>query len=106
MNDVQALAIIEECFRIFNPDETANRDMIHNVAERLFPMLSREQRCQRADKAINAYANGDTRENLVDLLADLMHWCQDFDEPFDEFCDTARVHFAAESNSPTKGIKP
>ena len=100
LNDAQALAVIEDCFRIFNPDDTANREMIFQVAERLFPTLSREQRCQRADKAINAYANGDTRENVVDLLTDIFHWCDDMDEPFEEFCATARRHFAAETINP------
>ena len=98
LNDAQALAVIQECFRVFSPDETANREMIFHAAERLYPTLSREQRCRRADKAINAYANGDTRENLVDLLADVMHWCDDMDEPFEEFYATARVHHAAERN--------
>lgn len=106
LSDDEALAVMADCFRIFNPDETANREMIFQTAERLYPTLSREQRSQRADRAINAYANGDSRENLVDLLADTMHWCQDFGEPFDEFCATAKLHFGAESNSSTKGIKP
>jgi hypothetical protein len=98
LNDAQALAVIHECFRIFSPDETANREMIFQVAERLYPTLSRQQRSQRADKAINDYANGDARENLVDLLADVIHWCDDMDEPFEEFCATARVHHDAERN--------
>src|SRR5579871_4365246 len=44
LNDEQALAVIEDCFRIFSPDETANREMIQQTAERLYPMLSREER--------------------------------------------------------------
>jgi hypothetical protein len=102
LNDAQALAVIEECFRIFSPDETANREMIFQAAERLYPTLSRDQRCRRADKAINDYANGDTRENLVDLLADAMTWCDDMDEPFEEFCATAKVHYDAERNPNAK----
>jgi|SRR6266852_5964287 len=98
LNDAQALAVIEDCFRIFNPDETANREMIFQAAARLFPTLSREQRFRRADTAINAYGKGDARENLVDLLADAMHWCDDMDEPFEEFCATARVHYDVERN--------
>jgi methylglyoxal synthase len=102
LNDVQALAVIQDCFRIFNPDETANREMIFQTAERLFPTLSRERRCRRADQAINTYANGDARENLVDLLADAMTWCDDMDELFEEFCATARVHYDAERNPNAK----
>src|SRR5271170_6965619 len=37
LNDAQALSVIRECFRIFHPDETANREMIFQAAERLFP---------------------------------------------------------------------
>jgi hypothetical protein len=98
LDDTKALAVIQECFRCFRPDDTVNREMIFNAAERLYPMLSCEQRCQRADKAISAYANGDSRENLVDLLTDVLHWCDDMDEPFEEFCATARIHHDAERN--------
>jgi hypothetical protein len=48
LNDAQALTVIADCFRIFNPDETANREMIFQAAERLYPTLSQEQRCRRA----------------------------------------------------------
>ncbi len=102
LTDDQALNVIRDCFRIFSPDETANREMILLSTERLFPTLTLQQRSQRADKAINDYAQGDSRENLVDLLTDAMHWCDDMDEPFEEFYATATVHHDAERNHKEK----
>lgn len=99
LDDDQALAVIKECFRIFSPDETANREMILQTAQRLCPLLTRKERSQRADKAIHGYASGDARENLVDFLADAIHWCDDLGEPFDEFYQTAKVHHSEERNS-------
>jgi hypothetical protein len=99
LDDDQALAVIAECFRIFSPDETANREMILQTAQRLCPLLTRKERSQRADKAIHGYASGDARENLVDFLADAIHWCDDLGEPFDEFYQTAKVHHSEERNS-------
>ena len=70
------------------------------------PLLTRKERSQRADKAIHGYASGDARENLVDFLADAIHWCDDLGEPFDEFYQTAKVHHSEERNSERIGDQP
>ena len=57
----------------------------------------------KAAEIIAGYGDGDERENLVDLLADAMHWCDGFGEPFDEFCGTAGVHFAQEVTGKQEG---
>jgi len=55
-----------------------------------------------AGQIIGHYGDGDERENLVNLLADLMHWCEGFGEPFDEFYGSAKIHFAEEPNRTRK----
>ena len=75
---------------------------IRHVAEKLYPR-KRDVRPARAGEIIASYGTGDERENLVYLLTDTMHWCEEFGEPFDEFCGTARIHFAEESTSSEKG---
>ena len=77
-------------------------ETIRQLAENLHPR-KRQPRSTKAGQIIADYGNGDERENLVDLLTDAMHWCEDFGEPFDEFCGTARIHFAEEAKSSEKG---
>jgi hypothetical protein len=79
--------------------------IIRQVAERLYP-LRRQVRSSKAAEVIASYGNGDERENLVDLLTDVMHWCQSFGEPFEELHGTARLHFDKETKPSTKGIEP
>lgn len=40
----------------------------------------------------------DERTNLIDLLADAMHWCNLNDEDFDDVLRIARLHFEAEKD--------
>jgi len=78
-------------------------ETIRLVAENLYPR-KRQARPAKAGRIIADYdPNGDERRNLVDLLTDLMHWCEGFGEPFDEFCGSARIHFSEESKSYKKG---
>lgn len=58
--------------------------------------LTNKDRAQRAAEAIEAYSDDDTRSNLVDFLADAMHWCHLNGHRFDDVMDTARRHFARE----------
>jgi hypothetical protein len=77
-------------------------EAIRQEAETLYPRR-RQSRPAQAGQVIAGYGAGDERENLVDLLTDAMHWCEEFGEPFEEFCGTARMHFAEESKSSRKG---
>ncbi len=56
-----------------------------------------EKRVSRARIAIAPYGNGDTRDDICDLLANLMHLCDCEGLDFDEIAESARMHFAAES---------
>jgi hypothetical protein len=102
LGDEQAWEILQECQRCHHLLNDPMLETIRQVAENLYPRQRRERR-DKAAEIIAGYGNGDERENLVDLLTDAMHWCEGFGEPFDEFCDTARVHFAEESKTSRKG---
>lgn len=62
----------------------------------MFIALTNKERAQRAYEAIEAYSNDDTRSNLVDFLADAMHWCHLNGHCFDDVMDTGRMHFESE----------
>jgi hypothetical protein len=60
--------------------------------------LTNQERAVRCQKAIAAYAGADAYTNLVDFLADAMHFCEQNGHSFDDALDTARMHFDAEMN--------
>ena len=105
LNDEQAWKVLQNCQQAHERLMDPMLENIRQIADSFYP-----QQCQarqpKAAAVIAGYGNGDQRENLVDLLADAIHWCQVVGAPFDELCATARLHFAAEINPPTKGIKP
>jgi hypothetical protein len=59
--------------------------------------LSNQERAVRCQQAIAAYSDDDTYTNLVDFLADAMHWCCLNGHAVDDALDTARMHFDAET---------
>jgi hypothetical protein len=103
----QAWQVLQECERRYTAEHGLTWNSIAAVVadlQRADRLRNREARVTRVARIIADYdPNGDERENLVDLLTDAMHWCEGFGKPFDEFCDTARMHFAAEANSCQKG---
>jgi hypothetical protein len=58
--------------------------------------LSNQERAIRCQQAITAYSDDDTYTNLLDFLADAMHWCHANGHSFPEALDTALMHFEAE----------
>jgi hypothetical protein len=59
--------------------------------------LTNQERADRCQEAINAYSDDDTYTNLVDLLADAMHWCQFNGHSFSDILEIALMHFQAET---------
>jgi len=59
--------------------------------------LINKDRADRCEEAIVAYSDDDTRTNLVDLLADAMHWCHLSGDDFRDALETAEMHFDAET---------
>ena len=58
--------------------------------------LSNQERALRCQQAITAYSGDDSCTNLVDFLADAMHWCHVQGHSFRDAFDTAVMHFEAE----------
>jgi hypothetical protein len=100
LTEEQAWEVLQACEhdRLSDP----MLETIRLFAEKLYPE-KRKASPSRVARIIADYEpNGDERENLVDLLADAMHWCESFGEPFEEFCGTARMHFEAEAQTSRK----
>ena len=58
--------------------------------------LNNQERAVRCEQAIPSYSDDDTYTNLLDFLADAMHWCHRQGHGFADALDTARMHFDAE----------
>jgi hypothetical protein len=105
LSDEQAWEVLRDCREdqsCLDRLRDAMREAILDTADKLYPKR-RKVRLSNAAEIIASYGDGDERENLVDLLADAMLWCESFGEPFDEFYGTAKIHFAAEAKSAAKG---
>ena len=60
--------------------------------------LSNRQRADRFEQAITAYSNEDIGTNLVDFLADAIHWCRFTGHSFLDAFESAVMHFSAETS--------
>jgi hypothetical protein len=60
--------------------------------------FSNQERATRCQQAITSYSDDDAYTNLVDFLADAMHYCHLHGPSFRDALDTAKMHFAAEIN--------
>jgi hypothetical protein len=79
----------------------------HSHTQRALPggELTNQVRSQRAEQVLSTYADYDTKTNLVDFLADSMHWCQAKGHDFLPILAAAVKHFAVEVSG-EKGVKP
>lgn len=60
--------------------------------------LTNPKRAQRAARSISRYGDDIDEANLIDFLADAMHWCRQYGRDFDYCLRLAREHFDAESS--------
>jgi hypothetical protein len=60
-------------------------------------MLKIKDRCIRAEQALAAYSHDDPATNLVDFLADAMHWCRAEGHDFAAMLGTAEMHYETET---------
>lgn len=58
--------------------------------------LTNKERVTRCEQALISYSDDDTYTNLVDWLADALHWCRSNNHDIGAAMDTARLHFDAE----------
>lgn len=59
-------------------------------------MLTNTDRADRALMALEGYDNGSNEEDVIDLVTDLMHYCDLEDVDFETIIEMARFHFEAE----------
>jgi hypothetical protein len=76
------------------PDDAAGRRRSFRTEAGM--TLSNQERADRCQQAIDSYSDDDTYTNLVDFLADAMHFCHVNGHCFHDALDTAQMHFDAE----------
>ena len=89
LDDEQCRQVLQACL---DAEHGINWDTIDQTAFDKFG-TSVSERVERFAKALAAYEDPD----LVDLLADAMHWAKANDHDFDAVLRTARMHFDAET---------
>jgi hypothetical protein len=67
--------------------------------------LTNPQRSDRTEQMLARYSDDAARTNLVDLLADAMHWCQANGHDFASILGTAQMHFETEVAN-REGVEP
>lgn len=67
--------------------------------------LTIRDRVDRAGAAIEQYGEDIEESNLIDFLADAMHWCRVSGHCFDKLLTTAANHFKTETLEET-GVLP
>jgi hypothetical protein len=67
--------------------------------------LSHQERAARCQQALTAYSDDDAPTNLVDFLADAMHFCRANTLDFDALLQTATHHYQTEIVEQT-GVLP
>lgn len=58
--------------------------------------LTNNDRAERAHLAIDAYGDDIPESNLIDLLADAMHWCEQEELNFKRLLQMASQHYLCE----------
>ncbi len=86
--------------------ETALRESI--AAASASQRQGNRERGRRASQILSTYGNDEPRCNVIDLLTDLMHWCDQEFEDFEQCCGRAAHHFGQETTDDiaTKGERP
>lgn len=60
--------------------------------------MTNPERARRAARSISEYGDDIDESNLIDFLADAMHWCRQYGQDFERCLRLAREHFEAETN--------
>jgi len=91
-----------ECIGNYKSRKAAE-EMYARITGRPFCNRQPPDRVGRFAKVVREYADDEARTNLIDLLADAMHWCEAKSVIFNDSLATARAHFAAETE---EGARP
>jgi len=95
LTDDQAWNVLKACDRDLDSEQGICWETIEAAADKLFDAPI--DRVERFGKVIEDYTDHNAKTNLVDLLADGLHWSQTNSVDFGEALQTARTHFAAET---------
>ncbi len=60
--------------------------------------MTNSARANRATQALTAYYGEIDECTLTDLLADILHWCDEHEEDFEQSLQQARNHHWAETH--------
>jgi hypothetical protein len=90
--------VLELIERHLDPARGITCDSVVQAAYDLFGSGDRK-RVERCDSAIKAYNDDLPESNLIDFLADALHWCKAKGHDFDKKLEMARNHFDAETPS-------
>lgn len=101
LTDDKAWEVLKACERHLDSKRCISPQTIETAADEMFGQPV--NRVARFDDAIQEYTDYDARTNLVDLLADGLHWCEAKSVDFAQALLAARKHFAAETE---KGGRP
>ncbi len=96
LNDDQAWDVLQQIEKNFDGNRGVTWDMIERTAYDLFG-TSPAKRVERCDDAVSAYNDDLPESNLIDFLADAMHWCRAKGFDFNAKLELARAHFDAEA---------
>jgi hypothetical protein len=103
LSDEQAWQVLQHLDEQFDSSLGISWDDLEHVSNELFG-ASASQRVSRCEAAIASYGDEVPTTNLIDLLSDVMHWCQASGHKFDAMVEMARAHFSAET--PKEGRLP
>jgi hypothetical protein len=96
LNDDQAWVVLQRVWKDLDSARGITWEDIEQAAYDLFGS-SGPKRIERCDKAIAAYNDDLPESNLIDFMADAMHWCKAKGHNFAERLEMARAHFDAET---------
>lgn len=101
LGEDQAWDVLKECERNYSAEHGLTWDDVTEVVAERYPDpddFLMPERIARCEKALVPYTDSDDA-NLIDLLADLMHWSRRYGQSFERALETARMHFEHESRA-------
>lgn len=98
LNDDQAWSVLQRVEHYLDSNSGITRESVEQAAHDLFGSRN-AHRIERCNKAIVGYSDDLPESNLIDLMADAMHWCKANGHDFDKKLELARTHFDAETTT-------
>jgi hypothetical protein len=97
LDDDQAWTVLQRVEELVDRHEGITWDILQRTACDLFG-TDNLKRIERFERAIGTYNDDLPESNLIDSLADAMHWCRGKGLDFEQSLAMAKAHFAAETS--------